>query len=77
MDRDHDVPELTVRDNAYNDDDSSNDEEEELEEDDDECGEKEDEVLNEIQQVLEVNSNNYHDHLEDSFDPIQVGSTWV
>ena len=67
MDQNHDVPELTVRDNASDDDGSSNDddEEEELEDDDDECQKKEDKVPNESEQVLEVDSNNYHDHLED------------
>jgi len=70
MDRNHDVPELTVRDNSCNDDDSSNDEEQE--DNDDECQEIEDEVHNETEQVLDVDSNNYHDHLEDSFDPIQL-----
>jgi len=72
MDRDHNPPELTVRDNNCDDDDSSDDEEEELEDDDDECQEQEDDDSNEIEQVSEVDSYNYQDQLEDSFDPIQL-----
>jgi len=63
MNQNHDVPELTVIDNASDDDD---------EEYDDECKEKEDKVNNKIMQVFEVDSNNYHDNFEDSFDQVQL-----